>query len=203
MCSPKPMSTGARRPRGPRAAHGGGQRGRAGRRHTPGGAVSCCIWLAIAHSVRSGAWVTWVNQPRRAVRTLDSLATRQGSRSKLDCAGDCRGGVPCMCLASCPRAGVRPRSHCHCKHVSYVRNGLVGGEGEYLFTACSVLTVRRCEWSDDPTVPSRIVLSGCCQCSRQQRRGCQWGLGTATRPVVLIHNLNSTPPHGQLTESTH
>ena len=109
MCSPKPMSTGARRPRGPRAAHGGGQRGRADRRHTPGGAVSCCIWLAIVHW-RSGAWVAWVNQPRRAGRTLGSLTARQGPRSKLDCAGDCRGGVPCMCLASCPRAGVRPRT---------------------------------------------------------------------------------------------
>lgn len=45
-----------------------------------------------------------------------------------------------------------------CKHVNYVLNGLVDGEAEYLFTAYSVFTVRRCEWSDDPTIPSRIVL---------------------------------------------
>ena len=55
-------------------------------------------------------------------------------------------------------AGRRETSHCHCKHASYVRNGLVGGEGDYFFTAYSAFTVRRCEWSDDPTIPSRIVL---------------------------------------------
>jgi hypothetical protein len=45
-----------------------------------------------------------------------------------------------------------------CKHVSFVNNGLAGRENEYLFTAYSVFTVRRVEWSDDATTLSRIEL---------------------------------------------
>ncbi len=45
-----------------------------------------------------------------------------------------------------------------CKHVNYVLRSLAGDEKEYLFAAYSVFTVRQCEWSDDPTLPSRIVL---------------------------------------------
>ena len=49
-----------------------------------------------------------------------------------------------------------------CKHVNYVLRSLVGAgddaEKEYLFAAYSVFTVRQCEWSDDPTQASRIIL---------------------------------------------
>jgi hypothetical protein len=45
-----------------------------------------------------------------------------------------------------------------CKHVNFVHNGLAGRENEYLFTAYSVFTVRRVEWSDDPKTLSRIEL---------------------------------------------
>ncbi len=45
-----------------------------------------------------------------------------------------------------------------CKHVNYVRNGLAGDENEYLFTAYSVFTVRRVEWSDAAATLSRIEL---------------------------------------------
>jgi hypothetical protein len=45
-----------------------------------------------------------------------------------------------------------------CKHVNYVLNSLVGREHEYLFTAYSVFTVRRVEWSADATTLSRIEL---------------------------------------------
>ena len=45
-----------------------------------------------------------------------------------------------------------------CKHVNYVRNGLAGDEKEYLFTAYSVFTVRRVEWSADAARLSCIEL---------------------------------------------
>ena len=45
-----------------------------------------------------------------------------------------------------------------CKHVNFVHDGLAGRENEYLFTAYSVFTVRRVEWSDDPKTLSRIEL---------------------------------------------
>ena len=54
-------------------------------------------------------------------------------------------------------AGEHDRTR-RCKHVNYVLKSLVGGEKEYLFTAYSVFTVRRVEWSDDNTTLSRIEL---------------------------------------------
>jgi hypothetical protein len=44
-----------------------------------------------------------------------------------------------------------------CKHVNFVRHALVEGEHEYLFTAYSVFTVRRCVWADGDE-PSRIEI---------------------------------------------
>jgi serine/threonine protein kinase len=44
-------------------------------------------------------------------------------------------------------AGEHDRAR-RCKHVNYVRKSFVRGEKEYLFTAYSVFTVRRVEWSD-------------------------------------------------------
>jgi hypothetical protein len=44
-----------------------------------------------------------------------------------------------------------------CKHVNFVRHTLVAGEQEYLFTAYSVFTVRRCVWAEGDRV-SRIEV---------------------------------------------
>ena len=44
-----------------------------------------------------------------------------------------------------------------CKHVNFVKHALVAGELEYLFTAYSVFTVRRCVWAEGDAL-SRIEV---------------------------------------------
>ena len=54
-----------------------------------------------------------------------------------------------------PRGGADPAYRC--KHVNFVTHSLVGGEHEYLFTAYSVFTVRKCVWAEGDEI-SRIEV---------------------------------------------
>lgn len=57
-----------------------------------------------------------------------------------------------------------------CKHVAYVSNTFVKGEGEYLFSPYSTFTVTSTTWSDDLKQPHLIVLEAALDNQRESER---------------------------------
>jgi hypothetical protein len=99
-------------------------------------------------------------RPGRKYRAPGFVATSFEEATALDFAY--RNGVLCgkpyvLWEVQVDAAGEHDRAR-RCKHVNYVDRSLAGDEKEYLFAAYSVFTVLQCEWSDDPTQPSHILL---------------------------------------------